>query len=93
MERSPTATSSASVFTRLNPLNRNLLKAWYSFALTNSYPIYVLCLCYIPLIQEKGLDRRFGGEYLAYKRNVPRWIPQLKPWTLGLDDRRRDHPD
>jgi protein-S-isoprenylcysteine O-methyltransferase Ste14 len=34
---------------------------------------------YIPLIEEKRLARRFGDEYLAYKRNVPRWVPALGP--------------
>jgi protein-S-isoprenylcysteine O-methyltransferase Ste14 len=43
---------------------------------------------YIPLIEEKRLERRFGDEYLAYKRNVPRWIPRLRPWTPGSSDRR-----
>jgi protein-S-isoprenylcysteine O-methyltransferase Ste14 len=27
---------------------------------------------YFPLSEEKGLERRFGDEYLTYKRNVPR---------------------
>jgi protein-S-isoprenylcysteine O-methyltransferase Ste14 len=49
---------------------------------------------YIPLTEEKSLERRFGGQYLAYKRNVPRWIPRLRPWTPpGLGDRRRGHPE
>lgn len=32
-------------------------------------------------LEEPGLDRRFGEEYRRYKKNVPRWIPRLKPWT------------
>jgi protein-S-isoprenylcysteine O-methyltransferase Ste14 len=48
---------------------------------------------YIPLIEEKGLEKRFGDEYLAYKRNVPRWIPRWRAWTLALDDQRQDHPE
>lgn len=36
---------------------------------------------YIPLLEERQLARRFGDEYLAYKRNVPRWIPRFRPWT------------
>ena len=36
---------------------------------------------YIPLAEEPGLARRFGYEYLAYQRNVPRWIPRVRPWT------------
>jgi protein-S-isoprenylcysteine O-methyltransferase Ste14 len=34
----------------------------------------------IPIIEEPGLARRFGDDYLNYKRNVPRWIPRWTPW-------------
>lgn len=36
---------------------------------------------YIPLAEEPGLERRFGEEYLLYRRSVPRWIPRLTPWN------------
>ncbi len=36
---------------------------------------------YIPLSEEPGLVKRFGDEYEDYRRNVPRWIPRLTPWT------------
>jgi protein-S-isoprenylcysteine O-methyltransferase Ste14 len=35
---------------------------------------------YLPLIEEKGLERRFGEQYLQYKANVPRWVPRIRPW-------------
>lgn len=35
---------------------------------------------YIPLFEEPGLERRFGQDYLVYKKNVPRWIPRRTPW-------------
>jgi len=35
----------------------------------------------MPLIEEPALEERFGSDYRAYKRNVPRWIPRLRPWT------------
>jgi protein-S-isoprenylcysteine O-methyltransferase Ste14 len=35
---------------------------------------------YIPLVEESGLVRRFGEDYLAYRRAVPRWIPRRRPW-------------
>ena len=35
---------------------------------------------YMPLVEERDLARRFGDEYEAYKRNVPRWIPRVSPW-------------
>jgi protein-S-isoprenylcysteine O-methyltransferase Ste14 len=43
--------------------------------------IFVLVnLIYMPLSEEPGLEKRFGEEYLLYKKHVPRWIPRLKPW-------------
>lgn len=35
---------------------------------------------YIPLFEEKGLEKRFGENYSEYKRNVPRWIPRSRAW-------------
>jgi protein-S-isoprenylcysteine O-methyltransferase Ste14 len=37
-------------------------------------------MIYFPLVEEKGLAKRFGQEYLTYKKNVPRFIPRIKPW-------------
>ena len=31
--------------------------------------------------EEPTLRRQFGAEYEQFCRNVPRWIPQLTPWT------------
>jgi len=49
-----------------------LLVWFFFFVLVN--------VVYTPLLEEPGLARRFGEEYLFYKKNVPRWIPRLKPW-------------
>lgn len=38
---------------------------------------------YFFLSEEPGLEKRFGQEYLVYRRNVPRWLPRLKPWIPG----------
>jgi protein-S-isoprenylcysteine O-methyltransferase Ste14 len=61
--------------------------------LTASLPLFCLFLIflavnsvYIPLSEEPGLVKRFGDEYLTYKRNVPRWIPRMRPWEAGLRD-------
>jgi protein-S-isoprenylcysteine O-methyltransferase Ste14 len=35
---------------------------------------------YLPLVEERGLRRRFGDEYDAYRVAVPRWLPRLRPW-------------
>ena len=39
---------------------------------------------YIPLLEEPGLVKRFGEDYLTYKRNVPRWVPRWTPWEGGF---------
>lgn len=46
--------------------------AWWAllFALANSL--------YIPLLEEPGLARRFGKDYMRYKQQTPRWIPRLR---------------
>jgi protein-S-isoprenylcysteine O-methyltransferase Ste14 len=38
---------------------------------------------WMPLVEEPGLERRFGADYVAYKRSVPRWLPRLSPWEPG----------
>ena len=40
---------------------------------------------YFPLIEEKGLEQRFGDEYREYKTRVRRWIPQLRAWKQEND--------
>ena len=35
---------------------------------------------YFTLYEEPDLGKRFGEEYLEYKRNVPRWIPRSTPF-------------
>ena len=37
---------------------------------------------YFTFVEEPGLQRRFGDDYLRYKANVPRWIPKRRPWDL-----------
>jgi protein-S-isoprenylcysteine O-methyltransferase Ste14 len=40
----------------------------------------VVNFAYFLRFEEPGLERRFGEEYRAYKRSVPRWIPRRTPW-------------
>ncbi len=57
--------------------------SWWLFGL---FAFAVLVnLIYIPLSEEPGLVKRFGDDYLLYKRNVPRWVPRLTPWE-GLSE-------
>ncbi len=41
---------------------------------------------YFPLIEERGLEKRFGNQYRNYKDQVPRWIPRLSPWSQESDE-------
>jgi protein-S-isoprenylcysteine O-methyltransferase Ste14 len=38
---------------------------------------------YLPLVEERGLRRRFGADYDEYRAHVPRFVPRLRPWTPG----------
>jgi len=40
------------------------------------YPVGILI--YIKSIEEKELEKRFGSEYLEYRRNTPFLIPQIR---------------
>lgn len=48
------------------------IAAWFVlFALGNAI--------YIPVVEEKELEARFGDAYREYRRHVPRWIPRRRP--------------
>jgi len=50
-----------------------------SIGLLGWFVLFVtLNLIYIPLVEEPRLERRFGDDYVQYKRAVPRWIPRLR---------------
>lgn len=42
--------------------------------------VLILNLVYIPLVEEKRLEKKYGEAYITYKNNVPRWIPRLTAW-------------
>lgn len=44
---------------------------------------FVINTVYFIASEEPGLEKRFGKEYVEYKKNVPRWIPRIKPWRPG----------
>ncbi|HEY3312882.1 MAG TPA: isoprenylcysteine carboxylmethyltransferase family protein [Anaerolineales bacterium] len=44
---------------------------------------FLINTVYFILLEEPGLEKRFGAKYLEYKKNVPRWLPRLKPWRPG----------
>jgi len=55
---------------------------------SNSMAIFIwallfICINHIYFLfkEEPDLAKRFGNEYLEYKKNVPRWFPRFKPWN------------
>jgi protein-S-isoprenylcysteine O-methyltransferase Ste14 len=52
------------------------LLAWFAV-------FFAVNAIWMPLVEEPGLERRFGADYLEYKHNVPRWLPRLRPWEPG----------
>ncbi len=59
---------------------------WIVFGRANPIAILVACLAvlataaFVRLYEEPILRKKFGSEYEEYCRNVPRWIPRLRPW-------------
>jgi len=49
------------------------LLGWFAIFLTFQ-------LIAIRFWEEPHLVKRFGSEYVAYRRNVPRWIPRISGW-------------
>ena len=49
------------------------LAAWLAF-------FFAANAIYIPVVEERGLEKRFGDDYRTYKANVPRLIPRLTAW-------------
>ena len=47
------------------------------------FVFFVVSAIYFPLVEEPGLQLRFGDEYSRYCANVPRWLPRLRPWIPG----------
>jgi protein-S-isoprenylcysteine O-methyltransferase Ste14 len=56
-----------------------ILFASYGIAVLAIFNL-VLNTVYFIFSEEPGLEKRFGAEYVEYKKNVPRWIPRLRPW-------------
>jgi protein-S-isoprenylcysteine O-methyltransferase Ste14 len=54
--------------------------AWAAFFIGINFAFFLLG-------EEPGLERRFGDEYRAYKRSVPRWIPRRTFWRPNSEDR------
>lgn len=41
---------------------------------------FIISSIYFVVKEEPDLVKRFGNDYVDYKKKVPRWIPKLKPY-------------
>lgn len=46
---------------------------------------FLINCVYFVLLEEPGLERRFGEDYLRYKHTVPRWLPRLGAGRQSAD--------
>jgi len=53
---------------------------WSIALLQWSAAFFVINTIYFILYEEPGLEKRFGEDYLNYKKHVPRWVPRLTPF-------------
>jgi protein-S-isoprenylcysteine O-methyltransferase Ste14 len=53
---------------------------WSVALLQWSIAFFAINTIYFILYEEPGLEKRFGEDYLNYKKHVSRWIPRLQPF-------------
>lgn len=76
-----------------NPMILGVILMLFSEALLlNSLPIliwmflfFIINTIYFIKKEEPDLEKKYGIDYLEYKKNVPRWIPRFTAWNLTKD--------
>jgi protein-S-isoprenylcysteine O-methyltransferase Ste14 len=58
-----------------------------TYVLAYAAALFILFHSFVVFYEEPTLSRRFGAEYAAYCRRVPRWIPHLPPRPPRAADR------
>jgi protein-S-isoprenylcysteine O-methyltransferase Ste14 len=71
--RNPMYIGAALVLAGYGLWERSAAVALFSLAFLAIFHVFVV------LVEEPGLERRFGESYLAYKRMVCRWLPRRPP--------------
>jgi protein-S-isoprenylcysteine O-methyltransferase Ste14 len=46
---------------------------------------WMITAAFVHWYEEPTLVRQYGEQYQNYRRNVPAWIPRLRPWTSAPD--------
>jgi protein-S-isoprenylcysteine O-methyltransferase Ste14 len=45
--------------------------------------VWLIMHAFVCLYEEPRLARTFSAEYESFRKNVPRWIPRVRPWAKG----------
>ena len=77
-----------------NPMYVGFLSGWVglwvvfgranSAALTIAIIAIVAVALFVRFYEEPTLRKLFGPDYVEYCRNVPRWLPRLRPWNQQI---------
>lgn len=73
-----------------NPMYLGFLTGWAGLwvvfgrasvaSIAVSLVVLLVVALFVKLYEEPTLRRKFGGSYQEHCRNVPRWLPRLRPW-------------
>jgi protein-S-isoprenylcysteine O-methyltransferase Ste14 len=56
-----------------------LLGQWGLLAYAGLF--FAIVATFVVTYEEPALEQRFGGDYKAYRRAVPGWLPRRHPWN------------
>lgn len=45
---------------------------------------WIITASFVRWYEEPTLVRQYGSQYEEYRRNVPAWIPRLRPWSSAI---------
>jgi protein-S-isoprenylcysteine O-methyltransferase Ste14 len=72
--RNPMSLGAVVLMVGIALLHRSML------ALGLAATLFMVFHLVVVFLEEPGLEKRFGERYQEYRRNVPRWLPRLRPW-------------
>ncbi len=73
-----------------NPMYTGFFVGWFGLwiifgranltALLTAAAMILTVVLFVRLYEEPTLRQKFGADYEEYCRNVPRWVPRVRPW-------------
>jgi protein-S-isoprenylcysteine O-methyltransferase Ste14 len=51
--------------------------------------VWIATASFVRWFEEPTLTLQFGSDYESYRRNVPGWLPRLRPWTPDVEHQPR----